>query len=109
MPTVRNRVPRVRPGAPRDWTRLDRHERAVIDALYRAPVGMTFADLHAETRIGKAPLLATLKALCDRTRCTRLGSSGPAVDRTDRPLPSAPLYAVTPQWLLTRRPHGLRS
>jgi hypothetical protein len=105
---VRNRIPRLRPGV-RDETKLDRHERAVLDALYRAVAGATFNELHDETRIGKGPLLAALQRLGNRTRCAKLGCSTLAVDRTDRDAPLAPLYTVTNGWLLTHRPHGLRS
>lgn len=108
MPQTRNRVPRLRRGV-RDWTRLTAHERGVFDALYRAPVGLTFAELCAETGVGKAAMLAAVQGLCDPRRCRPLNCSGPALDRSERLAPAAPLYTVTPQWLLTHRPHGPRS
>lgn len=113
--TVRNRVPRVRPGAPRDWTRLDRHERAVLAALYANALPMTYGDLGVATGIGKQPLSETLSRLGSPQRCAALGPHGIAVERHDRPAadpdapPFAPLYTVPKAWLLAHGPIRYRA
>lgn len=106
----RNRVPRVRPGAPRDWTRLDRHERAVLTALYANALPMTFRDLGLATRLSDTALRTALDALGSRARCAALGTAGVAVERNDRPAadPTAPpyatLYTVPGPWLHAHGP-----
>jgi hypothetical protein len=101
-PTVRNRVPRVRVGVP-DLSKLNGHERAVLGVLYKQPFGYTFAELVGVVPAGKAGLTRALRALADPARCHWLGCSTSAVERTERAAPLAPLYTVTPGWLLTRR------
>ena len=71
----RNRIPRRRDGR-RNWHKLDRHERAILAALYAAadPWGLTYTELCDRTGLSGPQVRRALNTLTDPRRGRPLGS-----------------------------------